>query len=334
MVYCQKFIKRIFVKSALSTPMLVFTTATYNETPFQSVMEDILGDTNMLTSRVDPTAPFVFAVSSKMSSSPTQLCLFRNYNYSCGGKSDTFVVDPKDARKELGLKSELDDDIVSMFPDFLNGNNYSHSSKCSNHDTLGLYADFLQSREKCCVISTSRHLGSFRVFQRAALRATTAAPTIFKPVLMGGELYCDGGIVSSNPAAIAIHEARCIFPNIPIEMIVSCGTGRFIEEKNPSKIGWDGIICQIIDSATDGEQTHNILEDVLGQGKNAQSGQLSMTGTRYYRFNPVIGSPESFPLDGTDPDKIEELRKLTIKYMQEKEQKQKLHEISEILKGI
>ena len=57
------------------------------------------------------------------------------------------------------------------------------------------------------------------------MRATTAAPTVFKPVLMGGELYCDGGIVASNPAAVAIHEARSIFPDIPIEMVVSCGTG-------------------------------------------------------------------------------------------------------------
>ena len=67
--------------------------------------------------------------------------------------------------------------------------------------------------------------GSFRVLQRAALRATTAAPTFFKPVLMSGELYCDGGIVASNPTAVAIHEARTLFPDIPIEMVVSCGTG-------------------------------------------------------------------------------------------------------------
>lgn len=84
--------------------------------------------------------------------------------------------------------------------------------------------------------------GSFRVLQRAALRATTAAPTVFKPVLMGGELYCDGGIVASNPAAVAIHEARTIYPNVPIELVVSCGTGAFIEEKSAPRIGWDGII--------------------------------------------------------------------------------------------
>ena len=59
---------------------------------------------------------------------------------------------------------------------------------------------------------------------------------------MGGELYCDGGIVASNPAAVAIHEARTIYPNVPIELIVSCGTGAFVEEKSAPRIGWDGII--------------------------------------------------------------------------------------------
>ena len=38
-------------------------------------------------------------------------------------------------------------------------------------------------------------------------------------------MYCDGGIVASNPAAVAVHEARALFPDIPIEMIVSVGTG-------------------------------------------------------------------------------------------------------------
>lgn len=71
----------------------------------------------------------------------------------------------------------------------------------------------------------SVNIGSFRVLQKAAMRATTAAPTVFKPVLMSEELFCDGGMVASNPAAIAIHEARSIFPDVPIEMVVSCGTG-------------------------------------------------------------------------------------------------------------
>ena len=43
--------------------------------------------------------------------------------------------------------------------------------------------------------------------------------------MMGNEMYCDGGIVASNPTAVAVHEARSIFPDVPIEMVVSLGTG-------------------------------------------------------------------------------------------------------------
>ena len=211
-----KLIKMIFVKSALSTPMLLLTTATYDESPFNQVMKSILRDNSMLASRADPRVPLVFAVSSKMSSTPTQLCLLRNYNYNGGEKKDAFVQDPIEAKEELELP--LKDDV------------YKLSGKLFYDDNLHL------NTKK--VAKGSRHPGSFRVLQRAALRATTAAPTVFKPVLMGGELYCDGGIVASNPAAVAIHEARTIFPNVPIEMVVSCGTGAFVEEKNEPRIGW------------------------------------------------------------------------------------------------
>ncbi len=68
-------------------------------------------------------------------------------------------------------------------------------------------------------------LGSFRVTQKIALRATTAAPTFFKPLLSFDELYVDGGIVASNPTAVAVHEARTVYPGVPLELVVSVGTG-------------------------------------------------------------------------------------------------------------
>lgn len=274
-------IKRIFVKSALSTPMLLFTTATYDEAPFNSVMMKILRDNSMLSSRADPRVPLVFAISSKMSVTPTQLCLFRNYNYSGGEMEDSFVENPLNAKAEIGLAPE--DDVY--------------------HATGKLIFSVSDQRDKSMSKHSkgSRHPGSFRVLQRAALRATTAAPTVFKPVLMGGELYCDGGIVASNPSAVAIHEARTIFPDIPIEMVVSCGTGAFVEEKSEPRIGWDGIIGQIVNSATDGEQTHHVLEDILGQGGTAKLGRSHISKTKYYRFNPIVGTSDTFPIDGTDP---------------------------------
>jgi calcium-independent phospholipase A2-gamma len=51
-------------------------------------------------------------------------------------------------------------------------------------------------------------------------------------------MYSDGGLVASNPAAVAIHEARTIYPDIPIECVVSLGTGEFISEKVSPSFGW------------------------------------------------------------------------------------------------
>ena len=107
----------------------------------------------------------------------------------------------------------------------------------------------------------------------------------------------------------------------------------FLERKSAPRVGWDGIIGQIVDSATDGEQTHHILEDILGQsavlgGKNSAVGK-----TRYFRFNPIVGSPDDFPIDVTDPAKLAELRKITMNYMAAPEQQDKLEQIGDILKG-
>jgi len=307
-----KLISRIFVKSALSGPMMVFTTAAYDERHFNKVMEEVLGDTSMLESRSDPSVPLVFCISSKMSSNPIQISLFRNYNYGGGELSDSFTIDPEKARIELGLPQE--DDIMAQLSDWEEKGQVS--GRCPPRPVVG-----------------SRHSGSFRILQRAALRATTAAPTFFKPVMMGGELYSDGGIVASNPTAVAIHEARTLFPDIPIEMVVSCGTGGFIEEKTPPKIGWDGIIGQIVNSATDGEQIHHILEDIMGEGGTAQLGKTSVFQTKYYRFNPIVGTGDEFPIDVTEPEKLERLAEITKAYMNKPEQKRKLKEIVDTLEG-
>lgn len=303
-----KLIRRIFVKSATSLPMLVFTTASYDERHFNQVMQEVLGDTSMLESRADPSVPLVFAISSKMSSNPIKISLFRNYNYGGGELADSFTLNPEEAREKLGL-AEKDDTLEHLDVEGLT------EVMAGSTDTSGTKG--------------SRHSGSFRILQRAALRATTAAPTFFKPVMMGGELYSDGGIVSSNPAAVAIHEARTLFPDVPIEMVVSCGTGGFVEERSPPKIGWDGIIGQIVNSATDGEQIHHILEDILGEGGMISS----VSDTKYFRFNPVVGSCDEYPIDVTEPEKLARLADITKAYMREPKQQRKLREISDILEG-
>eukprot|EP00957_Ditylum_brightwellii_P205210 15342854-Ditylum_brightwellii.AAC.1 len=154
-------IKRIFVKSALSAPMLVFTTATYDEAPFMQVMKEILGENSMLDTRADPAVPLVFGVSSKMSSNPTELCLFRNYNYRGGEQADAFVIDPDEARLSLGLKPA----------------DKSVSELINERGKTDIFQGTCVPRKR----EGSRHAGSFRVLQKVALRCSTAAPTVFKP---------------------------------------------------------------------------------------------------------------------------------------------------------
>jgi calcium-independent phospholipase A2-gamma len=146
-------------------------------------------------------------------------------------------------------------------------------------------------------------------------------------------MYCDGGIVASNPTAIAIHEARSLFPDIPIECVVSLGTGGFQEQKSAPRIGWDGIIGQIINSATDGEQIHHILEDILGEGGTAQLGRSKVSNTLYTRFNPILGLPDEFPIDVTDPEKLLKIKQITREYMKKPEQQQKLKELKNVILG-
>lgn len=276
-----------------------------------------------------------------MSSTPTHVSLFRNYNYAEGEYADPFTVDPQMARTQLGLSLDLEHPKIRY-------SKYKHRPRST---------DVAPNTRPT---NASRHPGSFRVLQRYALRASTAAPTVFKPVMMANEMYCDGGIVASNPTAVAIHEARTLFPDIPIELVVSIGTGAFLEQKSAPRIGWDGIIGQIVNSATDGEQVHHVLEDILGMfafllgwtigdKQNglcliywffSSAGESSMLGrrssvsrTRYYRFNPVIGLPDAFPIDVTDPEKLAKLQQITLDYMKEPEQQRKIKEIGDILKG-
>ena len=105
-------IKQIFVKSALSTPMMLFTTATYDESSFMEILSEILEDNIMLDSRADPAVPYVFCVASKMSSTPTHVALFRNYNYAGGELADPFTIDPEKARIDLDLPLELEHELI------------------------------------------------------------------------------------------------------------------------------------------------------------------------------------------------------------------------------
>mmetsp|Transcript_21232 Transcript_21232/g.30845 ORF Transcript_21232/g.30845 Transcript_21232/m.30845 type:complete len:669 (-) Transcript_21232:265-2271(-) len=143
----------------------------------------------------------------------------------------------------------------------------------------------------------SRYYGCADVPLWLALRCSSAAPTFFTEMRVNGEVHADGAIVANNPAAVALHETHCIYPGVPVELLVSCGNGILnsagVESiarqngKNPG-IGWTELLGSIITSATSTEQTHHALEDLMPSDK-------------YFRFNPPTNCTD---IDETDPSRL------------------------------
>ena len=140
---------------------------------------------------------------------------------------------------------------------------------------------------------SSRYPGSFRVNTKTSIRASTAAPTFFTPVQWEGGLYCDGALVANNPTAIAVQEAKALYPGVPIELVVSIGTGTFFQTTNVTSMGWDLLVGTLIASSTDTEDTHLLLADFLPTDM-------------YYRFNPTMQN--SFPIDEKSKDMLASLK--------------------------
>ena len=59
-----------------------------------------------------------------------------------------------------------------------------------------------------------------------AVRATSAAPTFFKRIVIHGEPYVDGGMGCNNPVQQVLQEAELVFPDRHVACVVSIGTGQ------------------------------------------------------------------------------------------------------------
>lgn len=62
---------------------------------------------------------------------------------------------------------------------------------------------------------------------------------------------------------------------MPVEMVVSMGTGYYSQNSNVQTMGWDLLVSHIIATSVDTEDVHSLLADFLPPDK-------------YFRFNPPL----------------------------------------------
>jgi calcium-independent phospholipase A2-gamma len=107
----------------------------------------------------------------------------------------------------------------------------------------------------------------------AAIRASTAAPGYFDDFIHDDMVFQDGGILVNNPTQIAIHEAHKIWPDHPLQCVISLGLGRTdkfmqdptITKKKQAAVGLSisQKFARIVDSATDTELVHLTMQDLM-----------------------------------------------------------------------
>lgn len=116
------------------------------------------------------------------------------------------------------------------------------------------------------------------IFQ--ACRATSAASTFFPPMIIQGDTYIDGGLLSNNPVHHVHQEAMDIWPGEE-HLLISIGTG-----ENP-KTAFNGNLKVLAEALSKiATETHRTAEVFRTRNGN----EMSKAGL-YYRFNvPNLGS--------------------------------------------
>ncbi|XP_057222101.1 calcium-independent phospholipase A2-gamma isoform X2 [Malurus melanocephalus] len=154
----------------------------------------------------------------------------------------------------------------------------------------------------------SHYMGGCQYKLWQAIRASSAAPGYFQEYVLGSDLHQDGGLLLNNPSALAVHECKCLWPNVPLQCLISLGTGRYESEvkTNVTHTSLKAKLTNVINSATDTEEVHTMLDALLPPDT-------------YFRFNPLMN--EDIPLDESRKEKLSQLQTDGIRYLERNEEK-------------
>ncbi|CAN9508248.1 unnamed protein product [Ophioblennius macclurei] len=156
----------------------------------------------------------------------------------------------------------------------------------------------------------SHYLGDCKHKMWQAIRASSAAPGYFQEFVLGKDLHQDGGLLINNPTALAIHECKCLWPNTPLQCVLSLGTGRYeaMDKNGMTYTSLKTKLTNVISSATDTEEVHTMLDALLPPDT-------------YFRFNPYI--TEDVPLNESRGEKLNFLKGEGERYLERNEAKLK-----------
>jgi len=150
--------------------------------------------------------------------------------------------------------------------------------------------------------------GSCKYKMWEALQASSAAPGYFEECRLDECVHQDGGVLVNNPTAIGLHECKLLWPNTPVQCIVSIGTGRSADVPlyplaDLKQVAFSSArekLMKILHSATETELVHNTLTDLLSP-------------YAYYRLNPYVTL--SYSLDDNDPKRLSQMEADTKVYI-------------------
>ncbi|KAM3571763.1 hypothetical protein VYU27_006205 [Nannochloropsis oceanica] len=135
----------------------------------------------------------------------------------------------------------------------------------------------------------------------------------FPPSLPSSHTTCP--LISPCVFLPASTSNKILYPKVPIEAVVSFGTGNVLESQPVEGFGWAPIFNQLINSATNTEAVHDSLADFLPQD-------------RYYRFNPNI---ENMSIDEIRPEKLAYLKVKAKEYFLDPRNSERLDQLVKLL---
>jgi len=147
-----------------------------------------------------------------------------------------------------------------------------------------------------------RNMGECEIPTWKAVRASAAAPGYFEHVEKDGKIFRDGAMIANNPSGLALNEALNLWNRRPIELLLSIGTGRTPSTPLLNPCTYSSLFTQLVNSCTDPDKTHSVLEDLMAPGT-------------YYRLQPE--SPAfSVGIDETSPEALEALLAQTLLWIE------------------